>query len=404
MISRISVEHFIVRYLLPLGLIVQMTGIHWLGKGGSISQTYIWLLLPAIIIFFMNSSALKHWRPDLQELFLIGFCFIAMLSWLWSDTDKEFSYLFKRTLYVVVYLYSVYLLSQYLEKLKHIMLIAGLIAAAGATIALINQVLLPGRDISYRSMRLFSIGYKEFGDFGNPIPAGIYFGAIGTLLFSGLCLDQLSRYKTPILIIALAPVLLYLFMTGSRGPQLALVVAFALTCLLVRNKQTNVFLSFGLVSSVAIGWMFHDFFLNMASDSTLSGRAMIWEQVIGYIQQKPMMGHGYDASMAAVFHGREFLYSHNYYLQSLYCYGAIGFFFFSGLIITTFIAAYKHWQDRLVKMAFFLLCYGLVCMMTEVHRLFINPDENWLIFWLPVAIILGRKRHIEYTQQETINV
>ena len=399
-ISRI--DTFLVRFIIPLGLFIQISSIHWLGRGADISQTYTWLLFPALVCFLLNLKSLRDWRPDLQELCITGFLLLAIASWWWGVPEKSWIDVMKKCLYISMYLYAIVRLSQKGYLLEKTLIASAIIAVVGAAVALINQYVVQDHSLSYRSYRIYSMGIARFGDMGNPIPAGIYFGAIAALLFSWTCTTLLKPWQLILSITGVCTLLLYVLMTGSRGPQLATAVAFLTACLVIRNKRTKLFLVLGLITAIIGLYLFQEAFFEINKDSTLNGRVPIWLSTLGHISESPWIGHGPGYKMSNLWQGTYFTYAHNYYLQSILNYGLLGFALFAGIIGSTLHLMKKHWQNKLVKISFFLLIYGMACMLTEISRLIIIPDEAWLIFWLPVGLVIGAKyKSTHYPQYQT---
>ncbi|WP_079253700.1 O-antigen ligase family protein [Endozoicomonas arenosclerae] len=385
------IDNSLVRFILPLGLFFQISSIHWLGRGADVSQTYTWLLLPALICFLLNIKDLTSWRPDLQEMCIAGFLLLAMFSWWWSASEKPWIDVIKKCLYISMYLYAIVRLSQRGKLLEKTLIASVVIATLGAAAALINQYLIQDHSLNYRSYRIYSMGVARLGDLGNPIPAGIYFGAIATLLFSWSCTRLLKPWQLTLSIVGVCILLLYVLMTGSRGPQLATAVAFLIACLLIKNKRTKLFLTLGIITAVVGLYFFQETFFEINNDTTLNGRVPIWLSTLNQISENPWIGKGLDYKMSNFWQGTYYIYAHNYYLQSLLNYGILGFALFAGIIGSTLFLMKKYWQNTLAKVSFFLLIYGMTCMLTEISRLIIIPDEAWLIFWLPIGVILGVK-------------
>ena len=89
-------DNFIVRFLLPFGLFIQLTGVTWLGKGAATSQTYVWLMLPALVSALLNIRQWRHLKFGVTEIAFLLFIGWAAVSWFWSDTDTAFNDLLKR--------------------------------------------------------------------------------------------------------------------------------------------------------------------------------------------------------------------------------------------------------------------------------------------------------------------
>ena len=386
-------DNFIIRFLLPFGLFIQLTGVTWLGKGAATSQTYVWLMLPALVSALLNIRQWRHLKFGVTEIAFLLFIGWAAVSWFWSDTDTAFNDLLKRCLYIILYVYSIARVAQDSRKFEQLMLVATAVIAVSALVALVNHYVLQGQPLGYRAYRISSMGIGKLGDIGYPINAGIYYGAFAAFLFSWLCIRPQSRLSIATGFGGLAILLVYVLMTWSRGPILAVLGAMFATCIFIRNQKTNTFLSMGIIVTLAVFVLFKDFLLSPnVADTDLNGRTQIWISALKVITESPIIGHGFDSHTQLNLHGNYYApHAHNYALQAIIYYGLIGFSFLAAFVTGALWHIRKWWQSVRCKYAFFLLVYGGICMISDVYKIIIRPDEYWLLIWLPLALVLGVK-------------
>lgn len=117
-----------------------------------------------------------------------------------------------------------------------------------------------------------------------------------------------------------------------------------------------------------------------------SYRLMIWEITWDAVQSRPLFGYG----LAAEFPLPEpFSHPHNLYLAALYYGGIVGavllFALWASLAarVTTGVRP----PDRMLVLC--LLVHIVVSGMSDLGQIFKSPSEQWLIIWLPVAMIIG---------------
>jgi hypothetical protein len=62
------------------------------------------------------------------------------------------------------------------------------------------------------------------------------------------------------------------------------------------------------------------------------------------------------------------------------------------ILLTTVVAAYRIARAENEPIYISLLAFGFVCMSADTDQLITRPRELWVIYWLPLAMILAKTR------------
>lgn len=406
--SRAKADEFIVKYLLPLGLFIQMSGIIWLGRGGSISQTYVWLSFPALVSVLLNWRAWPKLKDNAMVILLAILFSWAALSVTWGTTDKDSIDVIKRSLHIALYLYAIYRICEQPERFEKIILAASGVVAISAVIAFYHTFVVDGAGFTYRAVRLSTMGLDSFpnhGNFLNPIPAGIYYGFFATSLYVYLISREQTWQSAIYAAICLSLISTYLLFTWSRGPILATLAATGFATLVIRNWKSNVCLVGGLIAGITTLWVFQDLiFSEQVLSSNFSNRTGLWKQTLVAVSQDLktlLLGFGFDPGLKImlaaddplVVSGRikYFLHTHSVPLQVVYNYGLIGFSFFLGILILSARHVLegswrKHWYLPAA-----LGIFGFAAMLTDINAIINRPSQFWFAVWVPVALALSQR-------------
>ncbi|MEP0202919.1 MAG: O-antigen ligase family protein [Halioglobus sp.] len=200
----------------------------------------------------------------------------------------------------------------------------------------------------------------------------------------------------------------YFFTTPTKQAKLSYIVTAAIllsVVLLTQSRTALAATSLGIlaivgyralwVPAIALGlnWAL------MAANSTLwtdrvttfSFRPGIWRQTIADMQGHWLLGRGSLVDPEVSAYEQVFNHAHNGYLATLRDGGLIGI---TLLIIVLGLAAfkglqlYRHAQERIYLS---LLLYGMTCIAMDFDRLLVHPNELWLFFWAPIALIMTAK-------------
>jgi O-antigen ligase len=178
----------------------------------------------------------------------------------------------------------------------------------------------------------------------------------------------------------------FILLTEARGPLLAAAVG-ALVIGLGGPWRGRAF--FALVClSVALhrepeSWRRHQ--VSVLMDRGLHDRPAIWRRTLELIAQRPLFGHGLAANLDQP--GASF--PHDLALGVLFYSGAVGFALFASLLVTVArrLIRMKAGAERLWLTA--LCANALVAGLTDLGQITKGPGALWLIFWLPVGLVLA---------------
>ncbi|MEP4486582.1 MAG: O-antigen ligase family protein [Halioglobus sp.] len=197
----------------------------------------------------------------------------------------------------------------------------------------------------------------------------------------------------------------YFFTTPTKQAKLSYFVTASVllsVVLLTQSRTALAATSVGILAIVgyrALGLLAIAMGLNwalMAANSTLwadrvatfSFRPGIWRQTIADMQGHWLLGRGSLVNPEVSAYEQVFNHAHNGYLATLRDGGLIGL---TLLIIVLGLAAfkglqlYRHTKERIYLS---LLLYGMTCIAMDFDRLLVHPNELWLFFWAPIALIM----------------
>lgn len=385
---------WVVVLVLAVGLFIQLSGKVWIESSSARNaQIYIWLLLPAAIFIIGRILQRKYFKFNF--LYVLWTCFLlwVAISVMWSPSmdDTAFS-LMKRGLFIELYLVSILLFMSMHEVMLRRALMAGVaMIALGALVSLIYQFVLLDQPLAYRAFRIDRSGIGNFANYGWPVAAGIFHGAVAIWAL-GFALDKsVGRVSCCFWLAVFFILTAYVFLTYSRGAWIALAASCLAVVVLQNSRRGWVFLGVSMLI-LAVGiFVWWDYLVLEATKRQLSGRGPIWAYFFSTMPGHWFFGHGMGTPFNYVWPDREMVspHAHSLYLQQIYD---------SGLVSIVLMAmglggiAYKAWGARKniwVRLAVPALIFALIAMLTDVERIFTRPGDYWTVFWLPVAIILA---------------
>jgi O-antigen ligase len=194
----------------------------------------------------------------------------------------------------------------------------------------------------------------------------------------------------------LMPVLLAsLLLTQSRGPLIAFIAAFVLLFIInPRYTKQHIFYGVGIVATVAaIVYLtnFSEIFIyrleNLYQQSFI--RFGIWQHTLEVAWQKPIWGWGFDQSLVFVNSvGQNISTTHTIYLASFLKGGLVGFGLLMLVIGYGLLQVKKHLQAN-QKAEASIFIFSLIYYLSQGMFIIGNPQEFWVLFWFPLAIILS---------------
>lgn len=189
-----------------------------------------------------------------------------------------------------------------------------------------------------------------------------------------------------------------LLLTQSRGPLLALLVS--LVVLLAKYRHVHLrHIIYILLSIVVVALFFyfsnygHEFYERLVSSYAQSYiRFGIWENAYHVAMERPVLGWGFDKQLDFVNSlGAHVTTTHSVYFSAFLLGGGVGVAFLSVLIIAGLSQAYKKYHQGLGLEASIYL-FSLMFYITQGMFVIGGPGEVWVLFWLPLAIVLSSQK------------
>lgn len=182
--------------------------------------------------------------------------------------------------------------------------------------------------------------------------------------------------------LVLVPV--FVLLSGSRGPALALAAAAA--CLFLWQRRTLWILA-AVGVALAAAYAFVPAFTGFV-DGNLARkpyRFEIWAATLDYVRNRPWIGHGVASQQVFA---EQFTFPHSMYMSALFYGGAIG------LALLLACLGYAGWRAVRLEgpvraQALALLAVPVVAGLTDIGQPIKAPSEEWYIVWLPIVAVLG---------------
>lgn len=137
----------------------------------------------------------------------------------------------------------------------------------------------------------------------------------------------------------------------------------------------------------------------LGKDLTFTGRTYIWDYVIKFIKEKPILGYGKEFSSVRYAKGYNYhsFHAHNIFLEIIYQTGFVGLIIIS-IIIKLIIKKLKEYKkDILAKSIFIFLIIYFVMMLMEAY------DFEYFFFLFPIAYNIENIIKIKHFYKEEQN-
>ncbi len=346
-------------------------------------------LLHLSILLFLLSLLNKDHRQQLADktrqqwpvyaLLLIFFVYYA-LSNIWGQTPQHIDSPLTHGTYLLFYLLLLTTLlgSPQTRRLALMSVVAGITVISIWTMIIDHTLVLTERLVSP----------------GNPGPTNVIdlagYCGVGILI----CAMLLKEKGSHLLYVPMAIMLVMMVLTQSRGPIIALLVAFFCTLHLHVFTRRNVLIVAALALILSLLFFFTpvgDLLLARFEElGTQSGlRISIWRHTLEEVSSQPWLGRGFDYDLDFTnYSGEHITTTHSVYLGSLLKGGIIGL-----LLLFAVIAGglWRAWSKRREDSRYGLAIFGYALIFMASQGMFIisNPRETWPLFWLPLGIALS---------------
>ncbi len=373
----IAADRFLITWLAPLALVLVCTGLLWLPERGIYPRLFY---LGIVCAVFLAATRPRELGAMIREpIFVAVFAFAGYfsLTLAWSAAEESAGALLGRQGQVLLlFVLTFFLGRSHFPGLVRAVAFSALLAIPLAIVEIAGFLAAGGAG------RLSSKGALS-----NPLLISHIYGFFAALWLAWLFTEQgaLRRFAA---LIALAPIVLLMLLTGSRTPLVAFAASFlALVVLVVRGRRAAL---------TVIGLTFLAASLVFLMPDTLAARGLsyrpeIWSNVLLQAREHLWAGHGLGAALTVQL--PDFTYAfrdpHNMTLSVLYRGGLIGLILWGSLYVIALGSSWRGRGDRWVVVAAAAVVYGLFAGMTEGGALFPRPKEHWFLTWIPLSLLLA---------------
>lgn len=357
-----------------IGLLVLLCGAWVLPNNKLYHQMIIFLLwLPAVLALFHRDFRLMLKQPEciLFAIFVAWTLLVLMVE----GGDNIFGKS-KVTLYVALTLLGVLLAAQNRKwRVESMLLYASIM---GGCFAAASWVYFYDVSAQPFSGRLIAIGLWD--------TAIMAAHAVGALLILGVFTLQTKRFNPWMMALLLIPALGYALFLGfsqTRGVWIGL-----LACLLVMGVARPSRMAGGLIILVVLGLTSIAVFKpEILLQRGVSFRPELWNGGIQLMLDHWMVGLGFHEYLIPVPEiGQAFKHPHNLFLDIGVRLGVPGLLLFGWLWLAV---GWRGWVSRAQPLGQVLLAlwvFSGASLMTDGIGLWLKPNADWLITWLPIAL------------------
>lgn len=340
---------------------------------------YALVLLPALL----QITAIPWrnlWQSSVYRFSILLLTYLG-LSFLWSEhwTLDGLRDQIMHWIYVVIFLsLTIHLLQ--VHKTFLVRLYQWL--ATSAAITGVIAILLFYWDHAFPTERL-----SHFSRLDNAILAATLYGMV-LLIIGYALLRQTTGWLKGWFVFAALLSLVYIVLSQSRGPLIALVMTLALSILLRRDRLSLAILVLPILLYLGVFGLDLDALWQVLGRHGIdSYRFVIWQQVLPEIAQAPWFGHGilYQSDYATGM-GQTVPHAHNLLLAIWLYGGVIAVWLLSILVLLCLQQGVAQWRQYSDFTLLALLVFAILCLFTDGYQVLTNPRPIWLYFWVPVAL------------------
>jgi O-antigen ligase len=192
------------------------------------------------------------------------------------------------------------------------------------------------------------------------------------------------RYQGWVWLFACLGYLVFLLMSRSKGPALALLVCLVLSGLWSGSRKAWLTGGFAIFAACLGAWLLPEQLLR----GGLSYRPQLLEQAWELWLVNPWLGLGVGAEYQLLIAelGMDFDHAHNLYMHMAVQLGVVGVFFWVAL---QGAVAWRAWSMRASvpgQTLCAICCFSAVALLTDGIGPWVKPREEWFTVWLPVFL------------------
>lgn len=373
----------IIGLLIISGAFEELTGSLW-----EIINLLYFLIASVILFIPSRGEIFRVMRNTTMFMMITG---LAVISTLWSDQIT--STLIKSIALIFLTIFSAYLVTRY--SLRELLFILARLMIFIIISSIFFVIFLPQYGIGE-----WSTGVAWKGIFSNKGAFGVTM-MISALIFLTLPTQTIHNRLFNLIFYALS-----IFLIWKTNSRLSLVIIILLTLgyysllLFQLSGPTIIAIITMLIIPITFGLGFtiinyEDILLSMGRDTTLTGRTVVWENVIYAISLRPILGYGYNGfwqnwdGIYGTIWSQQFSQwkvgsAHQTYLDVWLQLGVIGLilyvFILVNNIINSIVILIQNRSSVLIFIALYLICI-LIMGFVETVTMYIT------LFWTLFTII-----------------
>lgn len=258
--------------------------------------------------------------------------------------------------------------------------------------------------IIYGLFEQFGSRLYGLGALSNPVQAGsvlLAYLVIGSFLLWRQH-QELKRTDQALLLSSLALSLIAIFLSESRGPILAMILAivyvFLVGAFTHRAWKTLMLTAVTIAAAGVAVLMFFGFdgLVQSMLERGMSHRPTLWSALLGYLPDSVLLGHGAATDLTTTAAGEQIyretgfteFHAHNLFIGTFVALGLIGLSFLAALLIMvvkTIVSCRGNVESKLYMLG--ILGVMVVLCITDTYTLIISAKAVWLFTWLPLVFL-----------------
>ncbi len=353
-------------------------------------------VLPAIWLLARKEITFKPFLKSRVFCLILAYCLFWIISTFWGTYNTNTLHLsaIKSALYI--YLFWVIIFTTfYLEEKKLALLFKCIIICAVINV-FVNLYLFYGLDHATINDR-----FNGFGRLRNPLWVAALYGAMSIVMLS--CTIQPNTknkflYFSLFILFFVATVL-----THSRTPIISMMAVsaflFYTSNLPIKTKVLTTLIMLCLFVLSVI--LFNSYLLEDIERGQ-SYRLDLWIGFLDIVKHNVLFGSGAETNVFIKVPGSlvdGWSHYHNIYLGTLVELGLIGLILHIVLVIYTAIIAWRNRADFYTYTALMVFIFTCLIGITYGQGIITNKNAQWIIFWLPLAIIVMHELHLVDTKK-----
>lgn len=331
---------------------------------------YLGVLLPALLSFkllFKNKLLSTALWPIVSVILLWAlFSFISFEQAGWGNVGK----IFRHALYVITFISaSYYLLLTKLVSVRKLAAYLFILAASYSALSFISFYWLDGHALTARLSPILRLN--------SPIFVPIILIVFGMPLMQWLIENKKGGQAVAVFL----TMLFFLYFYNSRSAMVGLFFGVIGLNFLGYNLNQKRFAS--LLFLIVLSSLILSYFYGNILNRGVSYRVDIWVSGLNKIADCGwLLGCGFGENSDIIINsGLRFQHAHNLFLSHLINTGLFGLLSLLGVLF------YTLYQGIKVKAMMTLgLLVGCAALFFDGHSIITNPDDIWLIFWLPLIM------------------